>query len=312
MKTIGAFLRLTRWPNLVFIGLTQALFYFSLFHSLLNQQSYPHGHRLFLLLVVASILIAAAGYIINDYFDLQIDAVNKPEKVVVDKEVKRRWAIMWHLVFSAVGILLSIFISYKTGSWVITIANICCVILLWFYSTTFKKRLLSGNIIIAALTAWVIIVMYFFSGADHKVWFADDHLYDARKLFKFTILYAGFAFIVSLVREALKDLEDIEGDARYHCRTMPIVWGVPAAKVFIAVWLIVCISSLAIVQLYAWKSGWRLIVGYNIITIIFPLCWILQKLYTAVSKEDYHTLSSAVKFVMLAGILSMAFFRFLN
>ncbi len=124
MKLIAAFFKLIRWPNLFFIALTQCLFYFCVFETMLNQPGYDHKHFLFYLLIVASVTIAAAGYIINDYFDLQIDAVNKPSKVVVDKIVKRRWAIIWHWFLSGIGILLSIYISYRIGNWLIAVANV--------------------------------------------------------------------------------------------------------------------------------------------------------------------------------------------
>ncbi len=310
MKLIAAFLKLIRWPNLFFIALTQCLFYFCVFETMLNQPGYDHKHFLFYLLIAASVAIAAAGYIINDYFDLQIDAVNKPAKVVVDKIVKRRWAIIWHLLLSGFGILLSVYISYRIGNWLIALANVVCVLLLWFYSTTFKKRILSGNVIIAALTSWVIVVVYFFGGANIAVWQRREVPFDAPKFFKFMVLYAGFAFIVSLIREVIKDLEDMEGDAKYQCRTMPIAWGVPASKVFTAVWLVVCIAALVIVQLYAWQSGWWVIALYTNLLIIMPLIIILKKLYTATTPAQYHQLSTYLKLVMLAGILSMLFFIF--
>jgi len=296
---------------LLFIALTQLLFHYCVLRSVLVTPEYPQPHYLFFLLITASVFISAAGYIINDYFDLQIDAVNKPDKVVVDRQVKRRWAIIWHLVLSASGVLISLYIGYKTRSVIIPLANTLAVFLLWFYSTTFKKKLLTGNIIIAALTAWVIFVVYFFTGAGDG-WHSLAGLFDARKLFKLTILYAGFAFIVSLLREVVKDLEDMEGDARYHCKTMPIVWGVPATKVYAAVWLIVCVAALIIVQLYAWGSGWRVIILYSVAAIIIPLVLILKKLHKALLPRDYHRLSTQIKFVMLAGILSMVFFYFLN
>ena len=317
MKLLVAFLRLIRWPNLLFIAITQWLFYFCVVQSLQLEkttpfQAGPLQYIHFYLLILASVLIAAAGYIINDYFDMHIDAVNKPARVVVDKVVKRRWAILWHLLFSFTGLLISLFISYKTGTWIIIIANVGCVLLLWFYSTTFKKKLLSGNIIIAALTAWVIIVVYFFAGAtflNYDGWHSDNHFFEKR-LYKFTMLYAGFAFIVSLIREVVKDLEDMHGDARYHCKTMPIEWGVPATKVFTAVWVIVCCAALAIVQLYMWQSGWWGSAVYCIVLIIVPLVYILRQLYKASIPADYHRLSGLIKLVMLTGILSMIFFKF--
>ena len=319
MKSIPAFLRLIRLPNLIFITLTQVLFYACIVYPL-HRERYSlffiqSSHIItFTLLVASSVLIAAAGYIINDYFDMHIDSVNKPDKVVVDKQVKRRWAIMWHLVLSATGIICSAYVSYNTGQWLILPANIACVALLWFYSTTFKKKLLAGNIIIAALTAWVIVVVYIFAGAsllDIQGWQQETYAFNIRKLFKITMLYAGFAFVVSLIREVIKDMEDMYGDARYDCHTMPIAWGVPAAKVFTAVWLVVCLAALVIVQVYAWQSGWWISAGYSILLIILPMVFILKKLYQAKLPVDYHAISSWVKWVMLAGILSMIFFRLL-
>lgn len=311
MKITAAFFKLIRWPNLFFIALTQSLFYYCVFEQLLpNPSLHPQNQVLFYLLVTASVFIAAAGYIINDYFDLQIDIVNKPEKVVVDKIIKRRWTIVWHWLLSGIGLLLSFYISRQIGNWIIGFANVFAVLLLWFYSTTFKKKLLSGNVIIAALTAWVVLVVYFFCGASFNTWSGSNNNFNEPKFFKLTILYAGFAFIVSLIREVIKDLEDREGDALYNCKTMPIAWGVPAAKVFTAVWLVVAIAALSIVQLYAWQSGWWWIVLYSIVLTIIPLVIILQKLYKANTAADYHQLSTGIKLVMLTGILSMLFFIF--
>ncbi len=103
----------------------------------------------------------------------------------------------------------------------------------------------------------------------------------------------------------------MNGDAQYNCKTMPIVWGVPAAKVFTAVWIVVCIAALAIVQFYAWQLGWWLAATYCIGLIILPMFLILKNLYKAVTPSEYHRISSMIKFVMLAGILSMAFFKFI-
>ncbi|MEI2749950.1 MAG: geranylgeranylglycerol-phosphate geranylgeranyltransferase [Ferruginibacter sp.] len=318
MKLVSAFLQLIRWPNLFFIALTQWLFYYCVVyalydHSVIAGQRFHHNITLFYLLMAASILIAAGGYIINDYFDRQIDAVNKPTRIVVDRVVKRRWAIVWHLLLTTIGVLIGLYVSYKTGNWLIGSANIVCALLLWFYSTMFKKKLLIGNVIIAALTAWVIVVVYFFAGAtliNYEGWQMHQYPFNVKQLYKFTILYAGFAFIVSLIREVVKDLEDMNGDAQYHCNTMPIAWGVPATKVFVAVWTVVCIAALLIVQVYAWQSGWAISAVYSIVLIVAPLVYILQKLYVARIATDYHRISTWIKLVMLAGILSMIFFKY--
>ena len=313
MQLIGAFFRIIRWPNLFFIGLTQVLFYYCInvfsLHGVWDPDFYyrsPLQPRLFCLLSLSSILIAAAGYIINDYFDLNIDRVNKPEKVVVDKIIKRRWTIVWHWILSGLGVLLGAYVSWKLRNPIVGLANLGCVVLLWFYSTTFKRKLLIGNVIISLLTAWVILVLYV--SEFSLALFRDPELHSRlSRLFKFAIVYGGFAFILSLVREVVKDIEDMDGDARYGCRTMPIVWGVNAAKVFIATWLAVLIGSLTILQFYALQYGPYLLVIYCIALIILPLLWAMRQLYRASTPADYHRLSLLIKGVMLTGILSMIF-----
>ena len=314
MKLLFAFFRLIRWPNLVFIALTQSLFYYCIIVPSLPESyyhlQYTFTQSLFFILLLASVFIAAAGYIINDYFDINIDQINKPEKMVVEKIIKRRWAIVLHWSITTAGLILSLYVSFKT-SVIVIIANVLCTLLLWFYSTSFKKKLLSGNVIISLLTAWTVLVLYFVTNNTYHfgVNFSVEIFTAMNRIFKFAILYGGFAFIISLIREVIKDIEDREGDARYNCKTMPIVWGIPASKVFAGVWLVVLIGALAIIQFYVFQLGWLLTAMYSLLLVILPLIWILRKLYTAQSISQYHQLSSVIKLVMLSGILSMIFFK---
>jgi 4-hydroxybenzoate polyprenyltransferase len=312
MKLITAFLGLIRGLNLLFIAVTQVLFYyFILLPIFQNSDTDPYlNDTLFLLLVTASVFIAAAGYIINDYFDLNIDQVNKPHKLVVEKIIKRRWAIVWHLSLSAIGILLSFYIGSKVNNILIGFANLLCVALLWFYSTTFKRTLLIGNVIISLLSAWVILVLYFSEWSRIlQTDIARDQLFAMTRVFRLAFLYAGFAFIISLIREVVKDIEDMPGDAKYGCRTMPIVWGVHVAKLFISTWLVVLIAALGFIEFYVLQFRWWWSALYCLIMIILPLLYIFRKLFLAKTTEEFHKLSSLIKFVMLTGILSMLFFR---
>jgi len=314
MKLFSAFLRLIRWPNLVFIALTQLLFFYCIIIPSLPESYYQQIHKitplLFYLLVFASVLIAAAGYIINDYFDINIDQVNKPAKMVVQKIINRRWAIFLHLLITVAGLALSVYVSVKT-SLVIIWANIVCAFLLWVYSTTFKKKLLSGNIIISGLTAWTVLVLYFATNTTLALGprLSTELTTGMNRIYKFAALYAGFAFIISLIREVIKDIEDMEGDARYNCKTMPIVWGVPAAKVFVGVWLVVLVGALVVVQFYALQIGWWLGALYVLLLVVIPLVWILRKIYLAQTTAQYHYISNMIKLVMLTGICSIVLIR---
>jgi len=311
MNLVGAFIKMIRLPNLIFIVLTQVLFHITVLDTILL----PIGIRPtidgwnFILLSVASVLIAAAGYIINDYFDINIDQINKPTANVVDKIVSRRWAMAWHFVLSGFGIILSAWLAWRTGLWYILIGNFICVLLLFGYSVSLKRKLLSGNILISLLIAWVILIICF-SQINMPFRSLPGVSEASNKIIRIGILYAAFAFISSLIREAIKDIEDLQGDERYGCRTMPIVWGVNAAKVYIAVWLIVILALLVILQVYVARFEWWWAMVYSIVFIIGPFVLIFLQLYKAKDQKDYHRLSNWTKLVMLTGILSMIFFYF--
>lgn len=310
MKLLAAFFKLIRWPNLVFIALTQLLFYYCIIIPVFKGAT-PFvfaDKKILLLLILSSVLIAAAGYIINDYFDINIDLINKPQQNVVDSIMSRRWAMFWHMFLSMTGIVMGFYVDFISQHFLLGISNVICVVLLFVYSLTFKKRMLVGNIIISALTAWVVMVMGLYVMIDFILKTGESSS-PVTRIMRLTVLYTAFAFIISLVREVVKDMEDIEGDRRYGCRTMPIVWGINSSKVFTAVWLIVLTSALIVVQMYVMFFGWWWSAIYVLLLIVLPLLRILRKLRTAKSQADFHSLSTLIKLVMLTGICSMVFFK---
>lgn len=307
MQKIKAFFTLTRWQNLLFIAITQALFAYCIIIPVYKATSIAPIVTKWVLfwLILSSVLIAAAGYIINDYFDLNIDLINKPDKVIVGKTITRRWAIAFHLILSFIGIAIGFYLDITTRVLLLGIANSICVLLLFFYSISLKKKLLIGNILISALTAWTVFVITWCETRNLLSPLGSSRI----KITRYTFLYAGFAFIISLIREVIKDIEDMEGDRRYGCTTMPIVWGVNASKIFIAVWLIVLLALLVSLQFYVLQFHWWFSALYSVVFIIAPLINIFQKLFTATTSADYHRLSSRTKMVMLTGILSMIFIK---
>ena len=260
----------------------------------------------FSLLIISSVLIAAAGYIINDYFDLNIDQVNKPNRLIIGNFITRRYAIMWHIVLSALGVLIGFYLDFTTHATLLGLSNLACVLLLFIYSIALKKKLLSGNILISLLTAWTVLVV---TWCEVRFFFSPKYVSIAR-VARVTILYTAFAFVISIIREAIKDIEDVEGDRKYNCKTMPIVWGINASKVYTAVWIIITLVAVLLLQIYVLQFGWWLSALYCLIFIFIPLVNVFRKLFKAQTPDDFHKLSNMVKLVMFTGILSMIFFRF--
>jgi 4-hydroxybenzoate polyprenyltransferase len=210
------------------------------------------------------------------------------------------------------AILIGFYTDAHTPVFWLGFSNTICVLLLFAYSISLKKKLLIGNILIALLTAWVILVCFLCYYRSLTCPTCDAFEWEAqlRRFIRISFLYSGFAFVISLIREVLKDMEDIEGDKKYGCHTIPIAWGIKASKVFVAVWLVVLIGMISIVQVYVWHLGWYWSVAYSLLLLVTPLIWILQRLRRAKIPKDYHRLSTAVKLVMLAGLISMIFFKF--
>lgn len=307
-QLFSSFFKLVRLPNLIFIVLTQVLFQLCIYYPIYENHIPPGDTLTFILLVLASVFIAAAGYIINDYFDINIDMTNKPGKTILGRSFSRRWALVWHMVLNILGIVLTAVAVNPVARWYIVFANIGSVILLWFYSARFKKDAVIGNIIVAVLTAWTIMVIFLskYSFADAFMDVAPEQV----KFFRFAVLYSGFAFIISLVREAVKDVEDMPGDAKFGCKTMPIIWGINATRIYVAVWLAILLAMLFIVQVYVLQFRWWLAMIYCILFITIPLIYIFKKLFKASGTNSYHELSNLTKLVMLTGIISMIIFYF--
>lgn len=301
MNVVSAFLRLIRWPNLVFIVLTQLLFYYCIYLPLYHVNDYAK----LTWIIIASVFIAAAGYIINDYFDLNIDQVNKPEKNVFVRTINRRWAIIWHFIFNLMGITATV-AAVGLHKWYLILANLFCVLLLWFYSTSFKRQLLIGNIIISILTAWTVLILFFAYTEPHEAFTANPI---SIKFFRLSFLYGGFAFVISLIREAIKDMEDLEGDARYGCKTLPIISGIRTTKIYTTIWVVVLTGSLLVLQLYILQFGWWPAVIYSFFLVVLPLFYLASKLSKAYNRQQFGYVSNLAKWIMLTGILSMIFFR---
>jgi len=275
-RLIESLLTLTRFGNLLFIAFAQ---YFTA--ACLIDIHRIWDIRLFIL-SASTVLIAAAGYIINDYYDVKIDYINKPDRVVVGRFIKRRFAILFHVVFSSLGILLGLFLHWKIG-----VINTFAVFALWLYSNQLKRLAFIGNFTVAMLTGLSILLV--------------DFLYHTQN--PLIIIYASFAFFMTLIREIIKDMEDLKGDNTFGCKTLPIVLGLRKTKAIIYV-ILAIFAAIVIILNYFYQA---LPFHYYVLFLFVPLLIMLFWLIRADMKRDFSRLSTFCKAIMLLGILSMAF-----
>ncbi|MCX2738351.1 geranylgeranylglycerol-phosphate geranylgeranyltransferase [Pontibacter anaerobius] len=273
-------LTLIRARNLVMIVLSQALVQACLLAPGLEWRRLLDGN--FWLLVLSTVCIAAAGYIINDYYDIKIDAINKPGRLLIGRRIRRRRAMFAHLILSGVGVLLGLLLSIP-----VALINLGAVLLLWGYSARLKKMLLVGNVAIALLSASMLLVVAVYDDTLNQI----------------TLGYALFALLISLIREIIKDIEDMKGDASFECRTLPIVAGMRGAKLVLYP-LLALFQAFVIIVIAHPSSGWVFDV-YMVALVLLPSVWLVVKLVRADRKRDFTFLSNLNKLIMLLGILSM-------
>jgi len=309
-SSVGSFLKLIRYPNLIFIVLTQLGLHYLVVLPILRdaQIASSLNHLDVALLILSTVLIAAGGYIINDYFDVQIDRVNKPDRVYIDRTIKRRVAILIHQVFSGIAVLIGVYLAWKVGNLKLMFIQPIVIGFLWFYSTGYKKQPLTGNIVVAFLTAFVVLIV----GLYQTSLFRDPNAaYGAYAVFVRLFFYFVFAFLVSVMREIVKDMEDVEGDERFGSRTLPILYGISKTKYIVYGVAAVTFVLVAWVQYSRFVYNDYLTIIYLLQTLQVPLGVIVWQLYVSDSPKHFRRVSTLIKLLMLMGIFSMAYLYFL-
>lgn len=275
LEFFKALFRLTRFWNLVIIGFAQ---YFTAYFLIGSQT--PEDWRL-MVLAASTMMIAAGGYIINDYYDIKIDLINKPDRVVIGKGITRRYAIFFHTALSITGAAIGLLLS-----WQIALVNFISAFLLWFYSNNLKRQPFIGNFTIGILTAFSILVV--------------NLLYPPFN--SFILIYSLFAMVMTLVREIIKDMEDWKGDNTFGCKTLPIIWGIRKTKNLLYVLLVLFIALVLVVN----QEYVGLPIYYFIFFLFLPLGFFTIRLASADTIRDFANLSFLCKWIMLLGIASMA------
>lgn len=264
--------------------------------------------RNFISIAAAYQLIAAAGYIINDYFDVPIDIINKPHKVFITRGISKRTALTLYIGMNILAVLLGTRVSLLLSNPLPVICVLMSILLLYLYSAFLKKSFLAGNIVVSGITASALpVLLMIVEQMSRMPAKASRYLQIA------TLLYTGFAFLLSFAREVIKDMEDVEGDRLHGGNTMAIVLSDGVVRYIVTLNLFCMIILLAVIQPYLWEQNlWtRLLSVYTILLVIAPLIRIILKVFKAKACADYNRLSGSIKIVMLMGILSMLFVQFI-
>jgi 4-hydroxybenzoate polyprenyltransferase len=261
-------------------------------------------------------LIAAAGYIINDYFDVKIDVINRPQKVIIDRVISRRAAILWHSFFNVIGFVIAIYLARKLGNYYVVFIQLTCTLLLWFYSTHFKRQFVIGNVVVALLTALTVMILAVFEPALYP-FINFDLFYNVGSKnivnpFGVIAVYTYFAFMLTWMREIVKDMEDFKGDAEDGCITMPIKIGLKRSANLVIFFGVITILPLLAAGIRLFKGSWSVLGIYIMLLLVLPLVAWLFFLPQKATVLHYGKASKYLKFIMLSGIASLLLYYWLQ
>lgn len=309
------FFKLIRVKNLIFLALTQWIMRQIVIVPILQAFGFDASvsTSILWLLIFSTVCIAAGGYVLNDYFDIKIDRINRPESRIVDVAINRKQAMLIYQILTGLGLISGITLAVLTSS--ITLAFIFIIVtgLLWFYSASYKRQLLTGNLVVAFLAAMSVLIVSITEVALlQKIY--GELIFDSpipAQLYSWVGGFAFFAFLCTLIREIIKDIEDEPGDRELESRTMPIKWGIQRTKYVVYGLILLTIAVLYSAVMLNHDINNSLTIRYISIGIVLPLLALIYLLATSKQNSDYHQAASVIKVVMLIGVLYSFIFYYL-
>ena len=256
----------------------------------------------YILLVIATVCIAAGGYVINNIMDQDTDEIAKPQNRVVGVSISETVAYNWYIGLTIVGVGIGFYLSNVIYKPTFASMFILVATLLYMYATSFKQIPVLGNVVVALMLSTSIIIIGLF---DILPAIDVDNRFRMKEAFGILMHYSIFAFIINLIREIVKDLEDMDGDYQSGINTLPNAIGIQKTKIIVGVLTIISIGILAY---YVNSNLFELdyVVYYAMILIVGPLIYFGVKLLNATTKKEFHHLSLVLKIILFFGILSVA------
>lgn len=304
-----SFFKLIRWQNLLIIALTQYLVRHCLIEPfyILQHINLQMNHLDFALFVLTIVLVSGGGYIINDIFDLNIDMINKPDKIIIGKTISEKKAYLYYYIMNGIAAITGIYLGIKSGSFNLGLVFMVPIMVFYFYSLKYKRLFLWGNFVIALLTGFLIIVVWVFEFLiirKNGIAFAEGQ-HSFWIITYFVLAYAFFAFLVTLIREIIKDIEDLEGDSKWGCTTLAVVVGIENAKKIASLISLLGIAIVVFFQIKLQSIGLGYMAAVLMIAVQLPFAYLAYKVWKAKEKADFHFASNISKIIMVFGILTM-------
>jgi len=310
------YLKLIRYQNLIFIALIQFVMRQVVLVPILQTFGFDAtmDTSMLFLLITATVLIAAGGYVINDYFDVKIDFINKPDKQIVGNGISRHKAMLLHQILTGLGVGCGLLLAFFARSFTLAFIFIVIPGLLWFYSASYKRQFLIGNLVIAFISAITILIV----GIAQLAFLQKEYgslVFETPIPTHFYAWIGGFAlfsFLLTLIREIIKDVEDEKGDREMECRTLPIKWGLKKTKLFLYCLTAFTVILLFLANFYFIHFNGTLTLRYILFGIVLPCIALCYLIYKASIKTDFHQASNLSKVIMFIGVMYSFVFYYLQ
>jgi 4-hydroxybenzoate polyprenyltransferase len=300
------FLKLIRYQNLLLIALMQLIFRYGF---LKHQDIYLFlSDGQYLLLILSTMMIAAAGYIINDILDQETDNENKPERVIIGKGISETMGYNLYFALNVIGVGIGFYLSNAIQKPTFAGIFIIIVTILYLYATTLKQMILIGNLAVALLLSISMLIIGVY---DLLPLTFDSNRNEMGIVFSLLMDYAIFAFVLNFIREIVKDMEDINGDYTQGMNTLPIAIGINrTTKIVFGLGVLATCVLLWYINTYLMTNHLYYATIYGLLFVVSPMIFFVVKIWNAKSKQDFHFLSTLLKFVIFFGILSTAVITF--